>query len=352
MRTLWWLGAALMACESGNGETGTDGADSGDTGAGADTADSADSGDTGDTEDTAPEPDLSFELSGEFDRTMLTLTWLDPTSLGSDTLVFGEVLSSTPITGTPQRLNPPAPEASALFEIDPVNYPGLLLAFYVPALVNEYGLFVGAGTTWPAYVTGSIPSELGMAGIHEGWNALDISGGEADPEFADPLAIPLMGASAGVAVAGTYAGQTEGFGLTLLSYPTLTAGTQVDPLFDAAATTDWMIRVGDKPPADHLAYLDFAGVEGALEVPVSYADADASGAYNEGDTLMWPACEAGIAVGLLWVPGLPDLGAALSLAISGGTTGWVPIRLGGEGGMVDEVSRFALTIDETCTLEN
>lgn len=349
MRTLWLMCAALAACDSSDNDSAPDGADTGLADSGLDTGDSAE---TGGTADTGVAPDLSFVLVGEFERTVLTLTWLDPTSLGSDTLVFGEVLSSTLVAGSPQRLNPPVPDAAALFEIDPVNYPGLLLALYVPALVNEYDLFVGAGTTWPAYVTGSIPSELGMAGVHEGWNALDISGGEADPQFADPLAIPLVGASPGVTVGGTYAGQTEGFGLTLVSYPSLTTGVAVEPLYDAAATAAWTIRVGDKPPPDHLAYLDFVGVDGALEVPVSYADVDASGAFTEGDTLMWPACEAGVAVGLLWVPGVADLGTALSLAMSGGTTGWVPIRMGGEGGIVDDASRLALTIDETCTLDN
>lgn len=352
MRTLWLMGATLVACGSNDGESGATPADTADTGSEVDTGDSGDSGDSADTADTGVEPDLSFVLAGEFDRTMLTLTWLDPTSIGTESLLFGEVLSATPVTGSPQRLNPPVPEPTALFEIDPVNYPGLLLALYVPALVNEYGLYVGAGTTWPAYVTGSISSELGMAGVHEGWNALDISGGEAEPAFADPLAIPLMGASAGVTVGGTYAGQIDGFGLTLVSYSALSAGVLVDPLYDAAATAEWSVRIGDKPPPDHLAYLDFMGVEGALEVPVSYADVDASGAYNEGDTLMWPACEAGLAVGLLWVPGVADLAAALSLTMSGATTGWVPARLGGEGGIVDEVSRMALTIDETCTLDN
>lgn len=351
MRTLCFSALLMTACDPSEGETGSPN-DTADTGGVPDSGDTADTADSGDTGDLPVEPDLSFVLGGEFRWTTLTLTWIDPTSLGSETLVFGDVLATQVVTGTPQDMTAPAPDPSALYEIDPLNLPGFLVAFYVPALVSGDGLYVGAGTTWPAYVTGSIPSDLGMAGIHEGWNALDISGGEADPQFAAPLAIPLMGAAAEVTVGGTYAGETEGFGLTMLSYAALSTGASVAPLYDTEATPAWSMTVGGKPPLDHLAYIDFIGVDGALEVPVSYADVDTSGAYSEGDSLLWPACTGDVAVGLLWVPGVPDLATALGLTMSGTSTGWVPILLGAEGGVVDPASGLALTMDETCTLDN
>ena len=280
----------------------------------------ADSGDTDtDTDtDTDPAVNLGFDIAGDYDGTTLSLTWLDPASLGSEELVFEDVLLTSAVATAHVEVAAPAPDATELIEIDPTTAPGLMAGLYVPALTRD-DVCVGVGMVWPVYLSGEIPADR---------------------------------AAAGFTVGGTFGGDPDGMRLVLLSAISLGVGEGPAPLCDGHMSAEWSIPVSGEPPADHRYELDFLGMDAALEIPFSYTDSDHSGDFTAGDALVNAACAGGTPVVLLWMPSPTDLTVAFGLVMQGGMSGWNAILMGGggPGGLLDEAARTSLLIDDGCVL--
>ena len=357
MYKLVLLMSTLVACDApAPGETG----DSEDT---SDLGETGETGETGDPEDTGEPPNLTFVLSGSFAGSTLGLTWLDATSLGSETgLVFGDTLASVAVTGSAMGLYAANPDASVLVEIDPVGSPGMLIAFYVPSLhVDSDGdglhsgdeAYAGVGSTWLVYVQGPVAADLAAGGLAEGWNTLDSLAQTETPVFGDPVDIPLDTSIAPVeslTIGGTIAGDLADVGIVTVSAVIFGGGSVAAPLYDEPATAAWSMTLSGTPPADHLIPLEFLGVDGAMELPNSYADADGSGSFGDGDMPLLPACSNGALVAVFWLPAATTMSAAMTATMTGWSTGWSVSYLSESGGEVPEADRTKLTIDDSCTM--
>lgn len=324
--------------------------------------DSADVADTSDTSDTGEPPNLTFVLSGSFAGATLGLTWLDAASVGSGgTFVFGDTLASVAVTGSAQGLYAAAPDASLLTEIDPVAAPGMLVGFYVPTLhldsdgdglQNGEEAYIGVGTTWAIYASGPVPADLAAGGLAEGWNTLDAVSQSETADFGDPVDIPLSASLAqvdSVTIGGTIAGDVDGVGLTTVSAVLFGGGSVEAPLYDEPATAEWSMTLSGNPPADHLMPLDFLQVDGAMELPNTYADIDGSASFGDEDSPLLPVCLDGSPVALFWLPTSTTLNAAMKATITGWGTGWSVSLLSESGGTVSGDDRTRLTVDESCS---
>lgn len=348
----------LVACE-------TTPPDTGDTGEPADTADTSDTSDTADTSDTGDSggvPDLGFDLDGAWAGSTLTLTWLDASTFGTETLVFGDVMFSAEVDADPQQVSLGAPPASDLREADPEQAPGMLVAAYMPALhvdLDGDGLlsgeetYVGAGPTWPMYVTGVIPAQyLGM-GVVDGWNAMFVFSGNEGPEFTDPMAIPLaanVAANLDLTLGGSFADDPDGMGLVLIPGTAFEGGGATSWLYDEPLTAAWSIPLSGEPPAEHFSAMEGVGWA-AMELPIAYIDEGARG-FGEGDIPTNAACFGGVPVGAIWFPGPTDLMVALQMGLTGMGSGWIAMTTGDVGGgtVLTEEEAATLSIDDSCTL--
>ncbi|GDX79556.1 hypothetical protein LBMAG42_13670 [Deltaproteobacteria bacterium] len=360
----------LVACETTPPDTGDTGhtgdtndtAETGDTADTADTADTGDTGDTADTGDTGGPADLGFDLDGGWAGSTLTLTWLDASTLGTDSVVFGDVMFSADAGADPLLVSAGTPPASELLEADPEQAPGMMVAIYVPALhvdADGDGLlsgeetYVGAGATWPIYVTGVIPAQYTAMGVVDGWNAMYVFSGDEGPEFSDPMTIPL---AANVAVneeltlGGSFADDPDGMGLVVIPGTAFEGGGVDSWLYDGPLAAAWSIPLSGEPPAEHFSAMEGVGWA-AMELPVAYID-EGSGSFGEGDIPTNAACFGGVPVGAIWFPGPTDLMVALQFGMTGMGSGWVAMTTGDVGGgtVLTEAEAASLSIDATCTL--
>ena len=354
MYKLVLLMSTLVACDApAPGETGDS----------EDTSDLGETGETGETEDTGEPPNLTFVLSGSFAGSTLGLTWLDATSLGSETgLVFGDTLASVAVTGSAMGLYAANPDAALLTEVDAVAAPGMLVAFYVPTLhldadgdglQNGDEAYLGVGMTWAVYVQGPVPADLATGGLAEGWNTLNSTVQTENPEFGDIVDIPLDASIAPVeslTIGGTIAGDLADVGIVTVSAVIFGGGSVAAPLYDEPATANWSMTLSGTPPADHLVPLEFLGVDGAMELPNSYADADGSGSFGDGDMPLLPACSNGAPVAVFWLPSATTMNAAMTATMTGWGTGWSVSYLSESGGEVPEADRTLLSMDDSCTM--
>lgn len=354
MRLLPFL---LLACDTGDtGDTDTGTADTGDT------ADTSDTSETADTEDTGPPPDLGFDVDEGATGTTLTLTPLDMSSLGTETLIFGDTWLSAPIEGDPALVYAGEPPASALVEVDPTEAPGMLVAMYVPALhadTDGDGLrsgdetYLALGMWWVAYVTGDIAPNFVAAGVVEGWNAVFVFS-ETGPQFGSAMATPLPTSllpDTTLTLAGTYTGDPDDVGLAAFPWNFLQGEPVEELLYDAPIEPNWSITLDGEPPADHFVFLEFLGAEGSLEIVASYADNNASGSYDGGDMPLNGPCYAGVPVGAVWWPGPTELMSALQLTMQGMRPGWLAFPMGDGGGVLTEEQAQSLVIDDSCVFQ-
>lgn len=340
----------LVACE-------TTPPDTGDT---SDTNDSAE--DTADTADTGGPPDLGFDLDGDWAGTTLTLTWIDGSTLGSESVVFGEVIVSAAAGADPLLVAAGVPPASALFEPEPEDAPGMLVAMYMPALhVDQDGdgllsgeeTYVGAGTTWATYITGVIPEEYTAMGAVDGWNAILLFTDSGDPEFTDPMGIPLSANTSvneDLTLAGRFRGDPDGMGLVVIPGSAFEGGGVESWLYDEALTPSWSIPLTGEPPAEHFSTMEGIGWA-AMELPIAYVDERAAG-FGEGDIPTLAACFDGVPVGAIWFGGPTDLMMALQFSVTGMGSGWIAMTTGDVGGgtVLTEEEAATLSIDDSCTL--
>ncbi len=313
-----------------------------------------------DTAETLP-ADFTFQISGDWEGSTLTLTWVDFTSLSSGFPAVGAVEYSHVLGGVTPGVPFGEPPEADLQEVDPANAPGLMFAGYIPGLhLDSDGdgvesapePYVGVGLAWPVYVSGVIPSGYTDLGVVAGWNAIEFVPDSAVPVIHDIHAIPLHAGLAertSITVGGSYGGD-PGASVVFVPSTTFQGGTVEAFVYDSEVSDPWSVTLDGAPPPDHFSELDGVGMA-ALEVPIAYVDQDGSGGFTDRDAPLYPACSGGVPAGLLYLPGVTDLLTAWSLSVQGVGTGWVGLTLGDSGGAVltdDELQDLAM--DGSCTL--
>ena len=325
-----------------------------DTDADADTDTDTDADADADTDtDTDTDVDMSFDLDGDWSGSTLVLTWLDPESLG-DGLATGDDLVVTDADADPLDIHAGEPSAADLIEVDPSGAPGLEIALYIPTLQRD-GAFVGAGVIWPLYVSGPIPPDLLALGLGPGWNAVDSRALEGDLGIGDIMDIPLDANLANndeITLSGSYAGiELPNLLLSLLPYVVFSGGTVDALLFEEPLDGDWTMTISGEPPADHYVPLDGLAEEAAMEFPVAWQDADASGTVTDGDTALYTACAGSDTAVLIYLPPVTDLNTAYSYAAFGLSAGWGALAFtDAEPYALDASARSSLVISDDCGL--
>lgn len=355
----------LVACSGtkADGETGGVGGD--DSGDSVQESGEGDSSESGDPDDSgSPDPDLIFNLEGSYSGAVLTLTWLDVSTLGTSELGLGDTLLTVTANETTGLIAGTPPD-DAFIEVDPGSAPGMLAAFYLPGLyMDDDGdathdsdeIWIGVGVDWPVYLTGEIPRELLEQGFQGGWNALHFNTDESEPELVDPLAIPLstnLMPTQELTLGGTWSATVgpDGYGLFAAPYPMFIGETVDEFLADGPAEAAWSMSFDGEPPDDHFADLDFLTEPGALEVPIAYQDADADGAFDVSDAPVFAACLDGQPVGALWLPQSGDLGVSMTYAVQGLSPGWLALFVGDAEGLPDPERLDELEVGESCSIE-
>ena len=255
---------------------------------------------------------------------------------------------------------------------DPGSWPDFRLAAYLPALHvdadgdGEQGAgepFVGVGLAWPTYAE-NVPTELAMAGVVEGWNALQLDMETDDFSLHDSSAIPLeagLWPVEDVTLGGRYGGDlpAEAQGLAVVPRVAFECAPITALLHDETPLpTTWEIELNELPPTDHFIQDDEMGMAMAIEMPMSYIDQDGSGGLSDGDAPAFLACsDEQPAMAIYIQPPEEQVTAYYMQAfygVYGLNTGW---WAGSVDPITDEpisMSREALqnlVMDDSCTLE-
>lgn len=203
------------------------------------------------------------------------------------------------------------------------------------------GVYTGASDRWLLWVdserTAAVNADLGWS---PGWNVVE-SQWQAPPTAVDGLTLdvslgltPWDAASLG----GSWTTPMEDLRIALLPFDAALGSELVDVSFaEFTATDPWRVVVqGDRPPEDHFRTLRASGddvdaeVQGALEVPVAYWDADASGSWSPGDRERAWACGESGPVALAWVDPAETIAVAQDVHDLGTGTGWNALALAEE----------------------
>jgi hypothetical protein len=371
--TLLTLSAFFLgACHSGgvDPKDTEDSSAEGDTDTDTDTDSDTDAdGDTdADTDTDVDTTILTFDIEGETGGTALTLTWFDP---WTDSFEAGEE-----IAGGEGEANVsvamPTPSEDELRTPDPTNWPSFQAAAYLPALHVDHdgdGLqdsgepYVGAGLAWPLYAV-NVPAELAMAGVVEGWNALQLDMESGDFQLHDIDAIPLeagLWPEESVTVAGRYAGDIPASGMGLAAVPmNAFEGAPISSLLydEVPLPVSFEITLDEVPPYDHFMQDEEIGLSMAIEMPLAYIDTDRSGGLSDGDLPAYMACHDRQPVMAIYIAQPEDLVTAYYMQAFYGAFG---LNTGWWAGSVDPhtdepiaLSREELqnlVIDDSCSLE-
>jgi hypothetical protein len=337
----------LFACEAGTLKVDDSGA-VGDTDETTDTDTTVldDTGGGGDDTGTVPEGDLTFDFDRDATGQTLTLTWF---AAGEDAFVTGDVLVEATIEGDEATVAA-APPASDLAEVDAAQYPGLLAAFYLPAVADDDG-YTGVGLEWPVYLAGDLPSDLERFGLELGWNVFVYSP-EGDLELGDPDAIPVdltLTMSDALAIGGTWAAAEDVSEAGLALLPDADAATSL--VFDETIATGepWEIALDGAPPQNHVQTSD--GFSSATEVPLAYLDADGSGGASEGDEAIAYACDGADTVVVVWAEPVGALDLAFTLRSMGVHAGWNALAIPADGASPRPIDGATdLTLREACAV--
>jgi hypothetical protein len=266
----------------------------------------------------------------------------------------------------------PTPGEGELVTPNPGDWPSFRVAAYLPALHedgDEDGLqgpgeaYVGIGMAWPLYAV-NVPAELAMAGVVEGWNALEMEPEGEGFELHEIDDIPLeaglwpeRSASLGGRYGGDLPAGTQGLAVVPMvafeGAPISSLVHEETPLPEAFA-----IELEGEPPADHFYQDADLGLAMGIEVPLAYLDVDLSGGLSAGDAPTYLSCYDGLAVMAIWVQPPEELlsaftAQALSAAYGLNMGWWVgsidprtdePQSLGRE-------ARQNLVLDGSCSLE-
>jgi len=304
-------------------------------------------------------PDFSFALSGDWEGTALTLTWLDFTGMVGGELTLGRVAYAVTveqdIVGVPFGV----PPEGELQEVDPTNAPGMKIAAYVPALhgdldgdvmLSEGETYSGVGLAWPVFVSGPVPADLAAFGIVEGWNGMEFTVDNGPPVMHDITALPVETTIAerlSITIGGSYDAYSGNAAERVAVVPGASSTTVTEPLYDGALSDPWTVTLDGAPPADHFGDLEGFG-NAALELPIAYLDADATESVSEGDSPIAYACWNTFPVALLYVPGLTDLVTAVSWTQYGLGTGWLATPLDSDVPQITGDDLLSLSIDASC----
>ena len=299
---------------------------------------------------------MTFEIEGEWDGTALDLTWFRPID---ETWLVGETLTASVVEADTVSMEVPVPTEADLLPMDEAKFPGLMAAYYLPAIYqdddgdvvhddDEY--FVGVGPTWLIYLDGTIPAGFEHIGLYAGWNAfmMDESGHSDLPTVYDLDAIPLE--TALYPTEEITIGGDQDFAVSwssraaLVSYAYIAgvpvADHHVDDWYPSSGD-GWSMDVSGEPAEDHMLEID-TGLYASVEFPMAYLDTDNSGGFTMGDTVEGAACYRGDTVGLFYLPGLTELGSAAMFQVWGMTPGWMPMADFAEGS-----EPYALTTEQT-----
>lgn len=308
----------LLAC--GQEKIPLDDSDTGTSITDSEDSSTTDSGDTG----TPTGTKAVFDLSGEWGGTVLSLTAISFDEAG--TVHLGEHLG-TSLTAAEVTVYLPEPTEVMPNPDDPsVSYELVVASLHRDddgdGYPSGFEVISGVGTYWLLYWDGPVPPDLAQAGVVEGWNVYEPNA----QIIGDLLAIPVeanMVPNDHIAVAGGYSGSEDLGTLRMLLYPQAQAVHPVaSVLYEGAMSDPWAIDLEDPAPSDHL--FDADGTELAMELPLVYLDADASGGPTEPDTALYNTCIAdGSYVGLIYLPEVTSLETAIGLSGGGIHPGWI-----------------------------
>lgn len=342
--SLLWLGCDSSTVVGGEDkDPGTsDSEDTGDTGIedidDTDTAD--DSGeDTG--EDTGEEVEteqLTWWVEGDWAGTHFGLVHLEPPASEDAGYTMGTVEWSAPAADS-VTLDLPAPRIELMTEIP--ELPGLSLAFFAGGLFMDDGDgtwdsdegWVGVSLEWSIYIDGVLPPDLLAVGLHEGWNAINLTAAEPQASALDAMSVTLAYRES-MTFEG-YADETIGHSDRVAMLPgSIFGGMLPTSLYGDIALADdksWSIELDGPPPWDHFADTDGDGTQEAFELPYAYTDADHSGGISEGDPGLGVGCIDGEAVIGWWIEPPTDILSLFSYSSYGASIGWNALVLGAEG---------------------
>lgn len=315
--------------------------------------------DSGTEDSKPPEGNAAhFVLDGDVSGLSLSLTQVEPTSIGGEELSYGQAVTSV------------AAEAELDIDLDGLdpgslaNLEGVQVSMFVPALhLDSDGDgapsasegYLGAGLTWLVYVEGDPSGIMALSGAVEGWNALNRDVTHESFTGAGDLAAVALSASLVVSeeieLGGSWTDTVpDATGIALLSRVARNGGTVADStLYDAAATDPWTVAVSGAPPEDHYESLD-SGASGAVEVGLVYSDLDGSGALNRADDALYGLCADGTAVGIVYYPLVSQLSLALLLTETHNGAGWSGFAFEGGGRPVPPEELGSLTTGPDCAL--
>jgi hypothetical protein len=357
---------ALTACpkepeDTGDlpeGDTDTDSDADADTDSDADADADTDSDADADT-DTDTDVDLtamSFEIEGEWSGTSLDLTWFRPMD---ETWLVGEVLASSAVEGAEVSIEVAPPPSEDLLPMDEAKFPGLMAAFYLPAIYEDLDAdvvhdpeeyFVGVGPTWLIYLDGEIPAGFEHLGLYAGWNAFQLI--EDIPTTFELDGIPVETAlfpRDSVTIGGSVSFPISySHRAALVSYAYLGGVPVADHHIDDWFPMDgagWSMEVTGEPDEDHFMEID-EGTVASVEFPLAYLDEDGSGGFTPPDRVEGAACYEDDAVALFYLPGLTDLGMAAMFQLWGLSTGWMVMADLSEGS-----EPYALTDEQAMQLD-
>jgi hypothetical protein len=318
------LSALLFLIAACTGDTKT--TTTGDTGTTEDTVTDTETTDT--TEPPPPPAEVTFVIDGAFAGTVLVVEQLDLA-----TGLTGAPVAEAAAAGASVTVTIPGP--TSLEPLDPAD-PTTLAALYIAGLaVDEDGggdldageVFAGVSPAVLLYLQAeeglSLP--LKIAGLSLGWNAIELGadGGLVNVFDLDAVPMHVADPTLEASLSGSY-DALDARQLTLVAATQLETGVVEDSYFDGPLTAEWTMAVSGEPPVSHVIVGDPGLPQGfALELPLTYTEADEVAGFSAGDTVLDPVCTAdGRPVVLAWVPRLDDLALAFSLQ---GAWGWVAV---------------------------
>jgi hypothetical protein len=298
---------------------------------------------------------FTFVLDGAAAADTLQLDWL------TGDFTAGAVLASAPIVGTTATLTLAVPTMSELVESP--DDPGLYYGFALPYLFADAGgdathadeLIEGAGRVWPLFLAGDIPLAYAALGFHSGWNAIELGEGEIPSSF-DITAVPVptnLHPVLDASLSGASAIDADNLRLTLVSSLAIDGGDVGTRIYDEAFDpSGFTLAVSGAPPDDHVNPIDGTGLDGAIEVPVAYVDADGDLTPTDAE-YVGPVCAGGEVAALFWIAQPTTVQGALSLAAGGLNAGWSPIKTDPKEDFVflTDAEATALVVAGGCSLE-
>ena len=323
----------LLAC------TKDEPADSGDdTGVEGDTDTDTDTDSDTDTDVGTP---LTYAIGGDIEG-VLNLTHFE-----FEAETAGDLFDSVEVSSDTQEIKVGIPLPEQLAEIDPENLPGLYAAFYIATVETDDGITQVAPTI-TVFLDGDIPPQLGW---DAGWNALEFTADEELPTNIGVDAIPVnpLEGNDSITLGGTSSVDADRW---LMVPSVMFEGLPVDAfLADEALGEAWSLTVSGPPPDDHFGQEDFV-----FEVPLAYVDNNESGAFNDGDSPVSPACTPdGKTALLIYLPNPTDpLSAWYSTLEGQPTLGWVVLAAAeneADNELLSEEAASQLAFDGTCSLE-